>query len=220
MYGWTEPPWMGPGPDEGHLDDDVVEPPGLEARQGRHLGAALHLEDADGVGGAQQVVDARVLLREAVERQLDALRLPHEPERVLERGEHPEAEEVELDEAGVGAVVLVPLEHRAARHARPLDRAHVDDGPVAEDHAAGVDAEVSRQPQEPLGEVEDRARGCGRGRSRGVALARRASRSPPPTPRSSFSGHRRSTTGRSSWTTRPAARRRTRARGRRRGCGR
>ena len=44
-----------------HLDDEVVEAPRPEARQHRHLRAALDLEDADRVGRAERVVNARVL---------------------------------------------------------------------------------------------------------------------------------------------------------------
>ena len=41
------------------------------------------------------------------------------------------------------AVVLVPLQHAAAGHATPLDGADLDHRPVAEHHAARVDAEVA-----------------------------------------------------------------------------
>ena len=42
-------PWIGPGPDDRDLDDEVVEGLRLHPRQHRHLRAALDLEDADGV---------------------------------------------------------------------------------------------------------------------------------------------------------------------------
>src|SRR5207248_6238370 len=51
--------------------------------------------------------------------------------------------QVELDQAGVGAVVLVPLQNGAVFHPRPLHRTDLDDRPVADHHATGVDAEVS-----------------------------------------------------------------------------
>ncbi len=50
------------------LDDEVVEFPRLEARQHRHLRAALDLEHADRVGARQHVVDRRVVLRHGGER--------------------------------------------------------------------------------------------------------------------------------------------------------
>ena len=42
--------------DERDLDHEVVKAARLQARQGVHLGAALDLEDTDGVGGADLVV--------------------------------------------------------------------------------------------------------------------------------------------------------------------
>ena len=58
-------------------------------------------------------------------------------DRPVDRLEHPETEEIELHEADGRAVVLVPLEHRPVLHAGPLDRT------VADNHAAGMDAEVA-----------------------------------------------------------------------------
>ena len=51
----------GAGADEGDLHHQVVEVAGLEPGQGGHLGPALHLEHADGVGLAQHVVDLGLL---------------------------------------------------------------------------------------------------------------------------------------------------------------
>ena len=47
------------GPDDGHLDDEVIEGPRLDARQHRHLRAAFDLEDAQRVGAADHFVGAR-----------------------------------------------------------------------------------------------------------------------------------------------------------------
>ena len=44
----------------------------------------------------------------------------------LDRGEHPQPQQVDLEEAGVGAGVLVPLDDLAALHRRRHDRADVD----------------------------------------------------------------------------------------------
>ena len=50
----------GAGADDGDFDDQVVEAAGPQAREHGHLGAGLDLEDADGVGGADHVVDGGV----------------------------------------------------------------------------------------------------------------------------------------------------------------
>ena len=111
------------------------------------------------------------LLRDGGEVDLDAFVLAHEVDREVQHREHPEAEQVELHQAGGRAVVLVPLEHRAALHARPLDRAELDERAVGHHHPARVDAEVAREVEHLLGEVE-RERGTG-GRRRRCRRARR-----------------------------------------------
>jgi hypothetical protein len=56
-----------PGTDDRHFHDEVVKARWLEPRQGGHLRPRLHLEDADGVGLLQQVVDERVVGRDVRE---------------------------------------------------------------------------------------------------------------------------------------------------------
>ncbi len=100
--------------------------------------------------------------------------LAHEVDGVVQRREHPEPEQVELDQAGAGAVVLVPLQHRALVHPRPLDRAHLDHRPVADHHAAGVDAEVTRRVLDLERQLEHRLG------DRAVGLCRRGRHAAPP----------------------------------------
>ena len=47
----------GAGPDDGHLHHDVVETLGPQARQARHLRAAFHLKQSDGVGFLQRLIN-------------------------------------------------------------------------------------------------------------------------------------------------------------------
>ena len=143
-----------PGPDQRDLDDQVVELARLEPGQGGHLGPGLDLEHPDGVGGAQHVVDQRVFRRDLVQAVAVAVPFLDEVEAVLQRRQHAQAEQVELHQAGGGAVVLVPLQHGAVGHPAPLDRAHLDHRPVADHHAAGVDAQVPRGVLQLLGQLQ------------------------------------------------------------------
>ena len=61
-----------PRPDDRDLDHEVVEVGGLEPRQRGHLGAALHLEHADGVRLLQHRVDLGVVRRQVREVHRDA----------------------------------------------------------------------------------------------------------------------------------------------------
>ena len=62
---------------------------------------------------------------------------------LLQGGEHAEAEEVDLDDPEVGAVVLVPLDHHAARHGGGLQGDHLVEAAGGDHHAAGVLPEVA-----------------------------------------------------------------------------
>ena len=77
----------GAGPDDGHLDHQVVEALGLHARKRRHLRAALDLEDAHRVGALDHGVGRRVVGREPGQVDGDALVLAHQVDRVLQGAE-------------------------------------------------------------------------------------------------------------------------------------
>ena len=136
-------------PDDRDLHDEVVEMSRLHPRQRRHLRARFDLEEADRVGVLQHAVDGGIVRREMGE--IDAapaagLQAPRlrrgsgracpssgarspavrlaidQRDRVLQHRHHAEAEQIDLDDAHVGAVVLVPLHDDAAGHAGVLER--------------------------------------------------------------------------------------------------
>ena len=80
------------GPDDRHLDDQVVEGSRFHARQHRHLRAALDLEGAERVRLADHRVGARVLGRDRRQIELDALVLGQEIEAPLHAGQHAQRE--------------------------------------------------------------------------------------------------------------------------------
>ncbi len=63
---------------------------------------------------------------------------------------------IDLDDAEVGAVVLVPLHDAALRHARGLDGGHLVEAPRRNDDAARVLPEVARQAAHRLRQLEQR----------------------------------------------------------------
>ena len=146
------------GTDQGDLDGEVVELAGPQPGQRADLRPALHLEDADRVGAAEHVVDGRLLLGHRREVPLLAEVLGDEPHHVVERAEHPQPEQVELDQPHRLAGVLVPLQHGAPVHPRPLDGADLPDGSLGQHHPAGVDAEVARGSHQLLGQRDHRGR--------------------------------------------------------------
>ena len=146
MYGLTAPPRIGPGPHDRDLDREVVERLGPRAAQRLHLRAALDLEDAHRVGRLDRRVGRRVVEGDA--REVDALaaRARDLLDAALDAGQHPQPEQVDLQEARVRAGVLVPLAQLAALHRGRQHRAAVDQRAGRDDHPARVLGEVARQP--------------------------------------------------------------------------
>ena len=72
----------------------------------------------------------------------------------LEHGHHAQAEQIDLDDAQVGAVFLVPLHDGAAGHGGALDGDDAIQHSGADDHAAGVLAEMARQVLHAQAQVE------------------------------------------------------------------
>ena len=133
----------GAGADECDLDDEIVEAARLEAGEGVHLCAALDLEDADGVGAAEVVVDGLVGAVELAQVDGDAAGAAYVGEGVLHDREHAEAQQVDLDEADGVEVVFLPLDHGAVFHAGGFDRDDCPEWLLGEDEAADVDAAVT-----------------------------------------------------------------------------
>ena len=163
------------GADDRDLDDQVVED------------AGLRLEDASGSGRGFRSGRCRSCRRRgscrrrprprsrsgsgpARDRRSAAIRSRHSSTSES----MPERQEVDLDEAGVVAGVLVPLAEVAALHGGRLDRHQAGERLGGDDHAAGVLGDVAGEAGELLGQVDQVAtragRPCGR-RRRGSAPA-------------------------------------------------
>ena len=133
------------GADERDFHHHVVEALGPHARQRRHLRARLDLEHTDGVGGAQHLIGQRVVGRQATVVDVDAFVALDQRHRFLQHRHHPETQQIDLHDAEIGAVVLVPLDNHPPRHARRLERHDLVEMIRRDHHAARVLAEVARQ---------------------------------------------------------------------------
>ncbi len=146
-----------PRPYERDLDSDVVEVLRPRAQDRLHLRAAFDLEAADRVGALDLREHVRVVERHA--REVDPLAAVtcDQVDALLDRRQHPEPEQVDLEEAGVGARVLVPLAHLPALHRRRLHRHELDERPRGDDHPARVLRDVARQAGDLGAEGAERA---------------------------------------------------------------
>ena len=142
------------GPDDRDLDDEVVEVGRLRLRQGLHLGPAFDLEDPDGIGCLEHREDLRHLLGQPVEVEADGAVVLDQLEGLVDRGEHPKPEQVELDQLDRLDVALVELDDDAVLHRRPLERRDVDERGGGHEHPAAVDAQVARKSIDPRTELQ------------------------------------------------------------------
>ena len=141
--------------DERHLHGQIVEVGGPRAQQALHLRPALDLEIADRVGPLDLSEDVLVFERDPGE--VDGLAVGRRDllDAVLDRGEHPQPEEVDLQEARVRARVLVPLAELPARHRRRLHGDELDERPRRDDHPARMLRDVARQAGDLAGQVRE-----------------------------------------------------------------
>ncbi len=132
------------GTDDRDLHHNVVEVFGAQARQTRHLRAAFHLEQPDGVGLLQRGVYRWIVLRKMREVHFFVIVVANEFDGIFEHGHHAEAEQIDFDDAHVGAIFFVPLHDDSAGHGGGLERHDGIELSLADDHAAGVLAEMAR----------------------------------------------------------------------------
>ena len=76
----------GPRPYETHFNNDIVVRPWLEAREHGHLGAALDLKNAHGIGAANHIKGGRVAGGNGGHVELDCVVLLEKSEGVIELG--------------------------------------------------------------------------------------------------------------------------------------
>ena len=136
-------------PNDRDLDDDVVKTFRLHPRQRRHLRAALDLKNADRVRLLHQLESRGVVLRKVREIERPAA-FATERERVLHHRHHAEAEQVDLHDPEIFAIVLVPLRDDAAGHGGILQRHDRAQFALADNHPAGVLPEMARQAVDRL----------------------------------------------------------------------
>ena len=122
-------------------------------RNRSHLRATLDLKHTDRIRLAKRLVNKRVF-RERGKVNLFVVVARDQLDGILEHGHHAEAEQVHFDEAEVGAIFFVPLDHSAARHGGALDGDNAIEHSGADDHSAGMLAKMTRQALHSLAEVK------------------------------------------------------------------
>nr|UVZ00094.1 hypothetical protein K4M19_00403 [Agrobacterium fabrum] len=142
------------GPDNCDLYHKVVEGPGFQPRQHRHLRAAFYLERAERIGLADHRIGRRILLLDFREIKIAVLVLADQIEGLGHAGQHSKRQDVHLHEFEGFDVVLVPLDDLAVLHRRRFDRHEIVEPIMSEDKTAGVLAEMARGAHQLLCELQ------------------------------------------------------------------
>ncbi len=135
------------------LDREILEAARPGATEHLDLRAALDLEQPHGIAAADAVVDRGIVEIDAREIRRPPLPRGHELHALLHQRQHSERQEVNLDEAGVVAGILVPLTHDPVLHGGALERDELDERPARDHHPADVLRDVTRQPRDFFSEL-------------------------------------------------------------------
>src|SRR5690554_1179601 len=136
------------GADERDLDHEIVEFTRLHPREHHHLRAALELKDADRVGLSEHRIGLRIVLRDRGEAERFSLMLLDEIEGEVDLMEHPEAEEIDLEEPERLDIVLIPLDDRPPLKAGWFDGDDLIDWLCPKEEATRMDREMAREADE------------------------------------------------------------------------
>ncbi len=139
------------------LDHQVVVTTRFQARQHAHLRAALDLEHAHGIGGADHVVGGFVAFGNVLQGEGAAPFRADECQRLANGGEHAQGQHVDLEQTQRVEVVLVPLDHGAVLHAGVLNGHQARKRQLREHEAAGVLRKMARKAHELRGELQQLA---------------------------------------------------------------
>ena len=134
-----------PRPHERHLHREIVDRLGPRAQQALHLRAALDLEGADRVRPLDLREHVDVIEWNPGEIDRRAVCLGDLLHALLDGREHAETEQVDLEKAGIGTRVLVPLAHLAPGHRGGLHGHEVDQRSRRDHHAARMLRDMTRQ---------------------------------------------------------------------------
>src|SRR5260370_20450283 len=142
------------GPDQCDLRHQVIKLLWVVSRERSHLRPRLNLKHADGVGISDHVVYIRAVLGKMGPIDVLSIVIPDKANRVLEYSHHAQSEQVNFDNAEIGAIIFVPLHHNSTRHGRRFQRYNGIERPLANHHPTGMLAKMTREVLHLAAEVE------------------------------------------------------------------
>ena len=118
-------PLQWPGPDERNRHDQIIKALWLEARQHLRLCPRFDLEYPDGVRTLRSVANTAGSSKVSRSRSGAApVVVPHQIDRLGERGQHAQAQDIDLDQTSLLQRILIPLRRPCARPSPPARLGH------------------------------------------------------------------------------------------------
>ncbi len=127
----------------GNLNHKIIKLHGAHPRQARHLCAAFHLKQSDGVGLLQPRINLGIVIWDMCKLHIFAICIPYQFQGILKNRHHPKTQQIDFYNPHVSAVFLVPLYDYTARHTRRLKRHNGIQLPLTHNQAARMLAEMS-----------------------------------------------------------------------------
>ena len=133
------------GADDGNLAHQIIELAGLHPGQEIQLRPAFDLKRAHGIGAAEHVVDAGVFGRNIGEGHVLAPEFVQQSKGLADAGQHPQRQNIDLQQAQRVDVVLVPFDDGAVFHRGILDGAKFVQTALGDDKAADMLGQMARK---------------------------------------------------------------------------
>ena len=126
------------GPNNGHLDHQIVIAARFQPGQHRHLRPAFDLEHAHRIGPTNHVINLCVSFRDGGERQNLARASFDQLKAFANGGQHSQGEAIDFENAQIIEIILVPLNNRPSFHGGVFDRHEFVQRTSCNHHAADV----------------------------------------------------------------------------------
>ena len=142
-------------PNDRHFNHNVVKTFRFHSRQSGYLRAAFDLKNADGVGLLHNLKGGRIIFRNVCKIEWPPA-FAAKFKCILHHRHHPQSKQIDLHDAEIFAIVLVPLRDDAAWHRRVFQRHKRTELVLTNNHPSGMLAEVTRQTINRVIEPDER----------------------------------------------------------------
>ena len=132
------------GPNQAHLHHQIIELAGASTGQTGHLRATLDLKNAYRIGACNQGIDRWIIFGKRGHIERLSVVIGHHLAGLFQHRHHSQAEQIDLHNSQIGAVIFVPLNDRATGHGSWLNWHYLVEPTGGNHHSTGMLADVAR----------------------------------------------------------------------------